>query len=67
MREPSSTLDCKNSGTALRFLIGQAATCGFKIVLDGDSSLRTRSSLLLTKSLGVEVAQRVMIANIPWK
>ena len=56
LRQPSSTLDCKNSGTALRFLIGQAATCGFKIVLDGDSSLRARSSLLLPKSLGVEVA-----------
>ena len=58
LREPSSRLDCKNSGTALRFLIGQAATCGFKIVLDGDSSLRARSSLLLPKSLGVEVATK---------
>ena len=53
--QPSSTLDCKNSGTALRFLIGQAATCDFKIVFDGDSSLRARSSLLLPESLGVEV------------
>ena len=26
LRKPSSKLDCKNSGTALRFLIGQAAT-----------------------------------------
>ncbi len=52
--QPSSKLDCKNSGTALRFLIGQAATCDFKIVLDGDSSLRARSSLHLTKSLGIE-------------
>ncbi len=58
LREPSSRLDCKNSGTALRFLIGQAATCGFKIVLDGDPSLRARSSLLLPKSLGVEVATK---------
>ena len=58
MRQPSSTLDCKNSGTALRFLIGQAATCDFKIVLDGDSSLRARSSLLLPKSLGVKVTTK---------
>ena len=56
LSQPTSSLDCKNSGTALRFLIGQAATCGFKTVLDGDSSLRARSSLLLPKSLGVEVA-----------
>lgn len=53
--QPSSFLDCKNSGTALRFLIGQVATCDFKVVLDGDTSLRARSSLLLPKSLGVEV------------
>ena len=58
LRQPSSTLDCKNSGTALRFLIGQAATCEFKIVLDGDSSLRARSSLLLPKSLGVQVTTK---------
>ena len=55
LRQPSSKLDCKNSGTALRFLIGQAATCDFKVTLDGDSSLRARSSLLLPQSLGVEV------------
>ena len=58
LRPPSSTLNCKNSGTALRFLIGQAATCDFKIVLDGDSSLRARSSLLLPKSLGVDVTTK---------
>ena len=58
LRQPTSILDCKNSGTALRFLIGQAATCGFKIVLDGDSSLRARSSLLFPESLGVEVATK---------
>lgn len=55
LNPPPSKLDCKNSGTALRFLIGQAATCDFPIALDGDSSLRARSSLHLPKSLGVEV------------
>jgi 3-phosphoshikimate 1-carboxyvinyltransferase len=51
LSEPSGTLDCKNSGTALRFLIGQSSTCTFPISLDGDASLRTRSSLQLLKSL----------------
>jgi 3-phosphoshikimate 1-carboxyvinyltransferase len=50
---PSAVLDCKNSGTALRLLIAQAATCGFSVTLDGDSSLRARSSLQLVKSLGI--------------
>jgi len=50
---PGDVLDCKNSGTALRFLIGQSASCSFPISLDGDSSLRTRSSLQLLKSLGL--------------
>ena len=44
---PSGTLDCKNSGTALRFLIGQSATCDFKISIAGDASVRARSSLQL--------------------
>ena len=65
LRQPSSTLDCKNSGTALRFLIGQAATCEFKIVLDGDSSLRARSSLLLPKSLGVKVTTKSNDSEYP--
>lgn len=51
LRPPNGILDCKNSGTALRFLIGQSATCEFPITLDGDSSLRTRSSLQLLESL----------------
>ena len=52
--KPSSkTLDCKNSGTALRFLIAQAATCDFPATIDGDASLRARSSLHLVQSLGI--------------
>ena len=53
LSQPGQTLDCKNSGTALRFLIGQSASCEFPISLDGDTSLRTRSSLELLKSLGL--------------
>lgn len=48
-------LDCVNSGTALRFLIAQASNCDFKVTLDGDASLRARSSLHLTESLGVSI------------
>ena len=53
LKPSNSVLDCQNSGTALRFLIAQAATCGFPITLDGDASLRARSSLHLVESLGI--------------
>ena len=57
LSRPDAALDCVNSGTALRFLIAQAATCNFPIVLDGDASLRARSSLHLMESLGVSVSK----------
>ena len=41
-REPESPLDCGNSGTTMRILSGLAARCGFRTVLDGDASLRSR-------------------------
>ena len=53
LNPPNSVLDCQNSGTALRLLIAQAATCDFPITLDGDASLRARSSLHLVKSLEI--------------
>ena len=43
-KPPTGVLDCKNSGTALRFLIAQAATCDFAVTLDGDASLRADRS-----------------------
>ena len=54
IKENSQILDCENSGTALRFLIAQAATCEHEITFDGDLSLRNRTSLPLIKSLGIE-------------
>ena len=54
-KPPTGVLDCKNSGTALRFLIAQAATCDFAVTLDGDASLRARSSLQLVESLDINV------------
>jgi 3-phosphoshikimate 1-carboxyvinyltransferase len=41
-REPSSDLDCGNSGTSLRLFAGILAGLPFRAVLDGDDSLRRR-------------------------
>ena len=64
---PDVVLDCVNSGTALRFLIAQAATCNFPIALDGDASLRARSSLHLIKSLGVSLSKETNSSGYPLK
>ena len=58
LQPPESVLDCKNSGTAMRFLIAQAATCNFELILDGDTSLRARSSLHLLESIGIEFSKQ---------
>ena len=50
----NENLDCKNSGTALRFLIGQVSTMDGETVLFGDSSLQVRSSLPLLECLGID-------------
>ena len=55
LSKPNAILNCKNSGTALRFLIGQTSTCDFETTLDGDSSLRARTSLQLLDSLNISV------------
>jgi 3-phosphoshikimate 1-carboxyvinyltransferase len=52
--EPSTVLNVGNSGSALRFLIAQCATCDFKVQLDGDDSLRRRSSRDLCRALSLE-------------
>ena len=65
LSEPLSNLDCKNSGTALRFMIAQAATCDFPIILDGDASLRARSSLPLVKSLGIRAISESADSEYP--
>ena len=54
LRKTNSVIDCKNSGTALRFLIAQVASCDFLTTLDGDASLRARSSLPLLRNLNVK-------------
>jgi 3-phosphoshikimate 1-carboxyvinyltransferase len=40
--EPSSPLDCGNSGTTMRLLAGVLAGAGVRAILDGDDSLRRR-------------------------
>lgn len=42
LREPSSPLDCGNSGTTMRLLCGVLAAAPFPAVLTGDQSLRSR-------------------------
>jgi 3-phosphoshikimate 1-carboxyvinyltransferase len=42
LREPSSSLDCGNSGTTMRLLLGVLAGAPFGAVLTGDDSLRSR-------------------------
>ena len=66
-KPPTDVLDCKNSGTALRFLIAQSATCDFPITLDGDASLRARSSLQLIESLGINVEHYSNDSEYPLK
>jgi len=55
---PQRALDCGNSGTTLRLLIGQAARLPFAVELTGDASLRGRPNgplLDALQSLGVAV------------
>jgi 3-phosphoshikimate 1-carboxyvinyltransferase len=42
LREPSATLDCANSGSTARMLLGACAGAGIHARLDGDRSLRAR-------------------------
>lgn len=41
-RNPGRVLDCGNSGTTMRTLLGLLAGCPFQATLDGDDSLRRR-------------------------
>ncbi len=67
LKPSNSVLDCQNSGTALRLLIAQAATCDFPITLDGDASLRARSSLHLVESLGISAQSLSENSEYPLK
>ncbi len=40
--EPEDIIDCGNSGTGVRLIMGAVAPCGFNAVFTGDASLRSR-------------------------
>ena len=63
LKEPETVLDCGNSGTTMRLLLGLlAGRCDRHFVLSGDASLRSRPmgrvSGPLTHHLGAEIGGR---------
>lgn len=59
MYEPRERLDCGNSGTTARLLMGVLAGCPFECVLTGDASLRSRPMRRVTEPLSAAGAQFV--------
>jgi 3-phosphoshikimate 1-carboxyvinyltransferase len=51
LREPREALDCGNSGTTARLMLGVLAGCPFRSVLTGDASLRSRPMRRVTAPL----------------
>ena len=49
--EPEDVIDCGNSGTGVRLLMGAAATHGFAVTYTGDASLRKRPMARVTDPL----------------
>jgi len=50
-RRPAGAIDCGNSGTGVRLLMGAAAGCGVEVTFDGDASLRSRPMRRVTDPL----------------
>ncbi|MEM8824573.1 MAG: 3-phosphoshikimate 1-carboxyvinyltransferase, partial [Pseudomonadota bacterium] len=53
LMEPQDVIDCGNSGTGVRLLMGLAATCGFATTFTGDASLRKRPMARVTDPLAL--------------
>lgn len=51
LRAPAAKLDCGNSGTTTRLLLGMLAGQSLRAVLDGDASLRSRPMRRVTRPL----------------
>ena len=51
LMEPDDVIDCGNSGTGVRLLMGAAATHGFAVTYTGDASLRKRPMARVTDPL----------------
>lgn len=58
LHEPSALLDCGNSGTTARLMMGIVAGQAFRARFDGDASLRSRPMRRVTQPL-VEMGARV--------
>ena len=59
LKSPDVPLNCGNSGTAARILTALSATIGGQVKIDGDESLRSRSSEVLNntlRELGCEIS-----------
>jgi 3-phosphoshikimate 1-carboxyvinyltransferase len=57
LREPRVRLDCGNSGTTARLLLGVLAGCPFASVVTGDASLRSRPMRRVTAPLAAAGAK----------
>ena len=57
LMEPADVIDCGNSGTGVRLLMGAAATHGFSVTYTGDASLRKRPMARVTDPLALFGAQ----------
>jgi 3-phosphoshikimate 1-carboxyvinyltransferase len=53
LSEPDDVIDCGNSGTGVRLLMGVAATHGFAVTYTGDASLRSRPMARVTDPLAL--------------
>ncbi|MEM9798141.1 MAG: 3-phosphoshikimate 1-carboxyvinyltransferase [Pseudomonadota bacterium] len=53
LMEPEDVIDCGNSGTGVRLLMGAAATHGFAVTYTGDASLRARPMARVTDPLAL--------------
>jgi len=62
LRDPRVTIDCGNSGTTIRLLMGMLAGC-VDALLDGDASLRRRPMARVAdplKAMGAKIGMRLL-------
>jgi 3-phosphoshikimate 1-carboxyvinyltransferase len=52
-REPEDVIDCGNSGTGVRLIMGAMATCDITVTFTGDASLRSRPMGRVTDPLAL--------------
>lgn len=61
--EPEDVIDCGNSGTGVRLIMGAAATSPLNVTFTGDASLRSRPMARITDPLALFGARAVGRAN----